>query len=138
MADLNKYHNGNVPSNGDSYQSFSGLSSFEKKEDDEINIKKLVLTLWNKKWFIIGAVIICGLVGAIYSYTLTPIYQSSGAVLIEESGGASPLGEEGLGQLLSSSYGIGAGSTIANELQVLRSRKLSRSIADSLISKPIM
>lgn len=48
------------------------------------------------------------------------------------------MGGSDLGSLLSSTYGVGMGSTIANELQVLRSRKLSYELADTLMSRRLM
>ena len=138
----NKYHLGQDPKNGYNGQ-FTPFNQNPERdtEEDEIDLKQLFYTLWSRKWIIIGAVLFFGLIALGYAYISTPIYKSEGSLLIKESSGSSPLGggnNNGIGQLLSSAYGLGVGSTLANELQVLRSRKLSKMIADTLMEERLM
>jgi capsular exopolysaccharide synthesis family protein len=46
--------------------------------------------------------------------------------------------DNGIANILSSAYGLGAGSTLMNEIQILKSRKLSRAIADSVLQQRTM
>jgi len=116
-----------------------GIRSSEQ-DPDEIDLKRLFYTLWHHKWIIIGSVVLFSFLAGIYAYSETPIYRSEGSMLIKDSGSRlSSMGsDDGLASLLSSTYGIGMGSTIANELQILRSRSLSYEMADSLMKKRIM
>src|SRR5699024_6070141 len=108
-------------------------------DPDTISLKALFYLLWNHKWIIAGTVAVCTLLAGIMAYTATPIYRSDGSLLISQQksslGGGS---DSDLASLLSSTYGIGVGSTVANELQVLKSRKLSNMIADTLVEQPLM
>lgn len=141
MPDHNKYHNGRFTSNGQESASFQDDQQREIKED-EISIKQLFFTLWNSKWIIIGSVILFGFIAGIMAYTATPIYESNGSILISQPqnsfSGLNLGGGGALGDILSSSYGVGGGSSLDNELEILQSRKLSNAIADSLISALIM
>lgn len=111
----------------------------DEQDPDEIDLKRLFYTLWHNKWIIIGTVLVFSILAGIFAYSVTPIYRSESSMLIKGSGSKLSMGnDEGLASLLSSTYGIGMGSTIANELQILQSRNLSREMADSLMKKRIM
>mgnify|MGYP000055992839 CR=1 FL=1 len=113
----------------------------EKQNNEEVDISRLLFLLWRNKLIVISIVITTTVLGGVISWMTVPIYQSAGSMLIEDSEGANPLmsgGDEGIGQLLASTYGIGAGSTIKNELQILESRSLSNKVADKLFRDPIM
>ena len=107
-------------------------------DPDEIDLKQLFFTLWNHRWIIVSSVLFCSILAGVIAYSMTPIFRSEGSMLITESSGQSALAGSDLGSLLSSTYGVGMGSTIANELQVLRSRKLSYELADTLIEHRLM
>jgi capsular exopolysaccharide synthesis family protein len=137
MANHNKYHNGQFKSNGNNI-SFNSSSNSQSRDlqNDEIDFKQLFYTLWSGKWIIIGSVLFFGIMAYIVAFLSTPIYQSQGEMLIQDSKGANPFSNsKGIGQVLSSSYGLGASSTLENELQVLQSRKLSQTIADTLMEE---
>jgi len=51
-------------------------------EEDEIDLRELFLTLWKKKVFIVGFTLIITILGVIYSYTKTPIYEAKALVEI--------------------------------------------------------
>src|SRR6056297_2703209 len=127
-------YSGNGSSNG-RYGDGAGRKPYEEyPSPDEIDLKRLFFTLWQHKWVIAAAVVVCGFLAGAYAWSVTPIYRSEGTMLIKDSPNKlSMAGDEGLAGLLSSSYGIGMGSTIANELQILRSRNLSLEMADSLL-----
>jgi capsular exopolysaccharide synthesis family protein len=140
-TDDNNFH---TPNGSHSNGSFNGgiLGSDKKKDDndpDEIDLKQLFYLLWNHKWIIIGTVVVCTIIAGLFAYQKTPIYQSEGSLLIsQQKSSLSGAGESDLSGLLSSTYGLGMGSTIANELQVLQSRRLSNKIADTLMQERLM
>lgn len=111
----------------------------EAQDPDEIDLKQLFFTLWRHKWLIIASVMIFSILAGVIAYSVTPIYRSDGSLLISQPQNSySMAGGSDLASLLSSTYGIGMGSTIANELQILRSRKLSLEMADSLLERRFM
>lgn len=117
----------------------AGVNNTDKSEDpDEIDLKRLFFTLWHHKWKIVGAVVACTILAGIVAYTTTPIYRSEGSLLISQQQNRYSYAGSDLANLLTSTYGIGTGSTIANELQMLRSRTLSMAMADSLMERRLM
>src|SRR5690625_4248523 len=118
------------------YQSHPGPASLQ--DPDEIDIKRQLFTLWNHRWTIVSSVVICSVLAGIIAYTTTPIYESKGTMLISQQQNNASAGDSELPSLLSSTYGISSGSTIANELQILRSRNLSMEIADTLMKQRLM
>ncbi len=145
MADSDKYHNGrngHIPLNGNQRANHYANQEQNTSEgdDDEIDLKKLFYLLYNRKWLIIGTVIVCGILAGVFAYLTTPIYESDGTIMISDSqGGRSSFkSDNGIANILSSAYGLGAGSTLMNEIQILKSRKLSRAIADSVLQQRTM
>ncbi len=98
-------------------------------EGQEIDIFKLLGVLYLNKWTFISIVSIITIVTIIWSLTITPIYRSSGTMLITDNKNRYSYAGSDLANLLTTSYGIGAGSSIANELQILKSRQLSEDVA---------
>lgn len=123
--------NGRFPPNGRSNQGSAGDSP-----EDEIDLKQLFFTLLRYKWTITGVVLFTTILAGILAFSLTPIYQSEGSLMITESqkGGGALAGSD-LANLLTTTYGIGMGSTVSNELQILRSRKLSNELAEKLLDE---
>jgi|AntRauTorcE11897_2_1112592.scaffolds.fasta_scaffold05544_5 capsular exopolysaccharide synthesis family protein len=122
--------------NSDGYH-FNGQHS-HGAEDYNYDIKYLFYLLWNHKWIISGVIVLCMLTAAFAAMLKTPIYQSDGSLMITESGSQYSYAGSDLGNLLTNSYGIGVGSSITDELQILRSRNLSLVIADTLMEQPLM
>ena len=101
-------------------------------EDQEFDLLKLFNLLLLHKWKILIVTFIFGIAAAIFSLYLTPIYESSGTIIISESQNRYSYAGSDLSSLLTTTYGIGVGSTIANELQILRSVKLSFELANRI------
>ncbi len=143
MAADNNFPRFNGSSGNGSYQGGDHgshrISNRQNTQDpDEIDLKRLFYTLWYHKWKIVGSVLIFSVLAGIIAYTTTPIYRSEGSLLISQQQNSFSNAGSDLTNLLTSTYGIGTGSTIANELQILRSRKLSLEMADSLMKKRLM
>lgn len=106
-------------------------------DDDEIDLRKLLAVLLRRKWLVAGLTLL-GLLGAwLYSSSQIPVYQSEGTLIITESqqraGGTGEMQD-----LIATTYGVGLGSRIANELLVLQSRQLSSELADKMIEEDRM
>lgn len=131
----------NSSSNGAYRGQYNGTPGPGKPSDqdpDEIDLKRLFYTLWHHKWLIIGTVLVFSILAGVIAYTETPIYKSEGTLMIAQQQNRYSMAGSDLANLLSSTYGIGTGSTISNELQVLRSRRLSREMADTLMKTRLM
>jgi capsular exopolysaccharide synthesis family protein len=107
------------------------MSNHENSGQDALDPKYLVSLILKYKWLILIFVILGGTGAWFYSDTLTPIYKSSGTMII--SAGSS--GEDELSKIISQTTGVGTSSTIANEIQVLKSRDFAQKIAESLINE---
>lgn len=105
--------------------------------DDEIDVKKLIVTLWRNKFILVGITLLGILAAGIYLHYATPIYSSSGSMVIAEARNRYSYTGSDLSNLLTSTYGIGAGSTISNELEILRSRRMSNEIAEKIMDQKI-
>jgi capsular exopolysaccharide synthesis family protein len=145
MADSDKYHNGRngfIPWNGShqANQYSNQGQTASGKDEKEIDLKKLFYLLYNRKWWIIGTVIIFGILAWIIAFYTTPIYESDGSIMITSGrqSNSISLGNNGISNILSSAFGLGVGSTLSNEMQILKSRKLSRAIADTVLEKRSM
>jgi capsular exopolysaccharide synthesis family protein len=109
----------------------------QNPEDDEIDLFKLFSTLLQNKWILLSFLVVFSIIAAVLSLNQTPIYESSGTIFITESENRYSYAGSDLSNLLTTTYGIGAGSTIANELQIIKSRTLSEDLADSVIAKKL-
>lgn len=110
----------------------------DSSDSDEIDLKQLLSVLLRHKWSIMAITLVAGLFATYYAYSLLPIYQSDGTLIIAESQNRYSYAGADISNLLSAQYGIGMGSTVANELQVMRSRRLSEALADRIIEADLM
>jgi len=130
MSDQFPHHN-----NGHNGQSsLNNLVKDNKDQEIEINIFRLFNILLQHKWILIVFVILFTIGSGVLAYLQTPIYFTSGTIFISESKNRYSYAGSDLANLLTTTYGIGVGSTIANELQILRSRTMSEDLADSLMA----
>ena len=133
----NKTHSSNGSYRG-SLQNYSGQQGDNAKDDPDVDLRHLFYFLWGHKWIILSVIVVCVFLAGLAAALKTPIYQSEGSILITESQNQYSYAGSDLGNLLTNSYGIGIGSSIADELQILRSRNLSKEIADTLMDMRIM
>jgi capsular exopolysaccharide synthesis family protein len=108
-------------------------------ETDEIDLKYLFSVLLRYKYWALGIIFITTALAVSYAYTLPPVYESSGTVLIQEDRTSQAFaGNSDLNSILSTSFGVGAGSRIGNEIEVMQSRKVAEEIAQRLFDNPRM
>mgnify|MGYP005851772179 FL=1 len=150
-SDQPPFNNGHGNSNG--YNGYSGNGSghgrgntspsgnnFNKNnvqpDDDEIDLGHLFHILWQNKWKIIGITSVFTILAAIVAIMSTPIYESNATLMIKQSQNSYSQTGSDLSGLLSSTYGLGVGSTVANEVEIIKSRSLSREVAQELKNEP--
>ena len=109
-----------------------------KRDDDEIDLKYFFSVILRHKWSIVSITFLAGLFALWYAFSQLPVYQSNGTLIVAESQNRYSYAGADLQNLLSTTYGIGVGSSLANELQVLKSRRLSEVIAEKIIEKDLM
>ncbi len=136
---MNYPENGNgSPMNPNGYNglNYSNHSQYDDKSaDTQIELLKILNILFQNKWILVAFVTLFTSVAIIIALTMPPVYRSEGSIIISESKNRYSYAGADLSNLLTTTYGIGMGSTIANELQILRSRILSEELADSLLAR---
>ncbi|NBB77378.1 MAG: polysaccharide biosynthesis tyrosine autokinase, partial [Bacteroidetes bacterium] len=100
---------------------------------NEIDLKQLLATIIRYKWWVVAITIGCTVLAYTVAKSIQPIYQSSGSLLIAEERNRYSWGGTDLSSMMSSSFGVGAGSRLTNELQILRSRTLADEIAQKVM-----
>jgi len=105
---------------------------------DEIDLKQTIGLILHNRLLVVGVTLLFTMLAVIYAYTEMPIYSSSGTVLITTSGNRYSMAGSDLDALLTSNFGVGMGSTLENELLVLRSRTFMREIAERVHSERYM
>ncbi|MBO6792769.1 MAG: polysaccharide biosynthesis tyrosine autokinase [Balneolaceae bacterium] len=124
------HHNG---TNGVISPSNSAASSDNNNSEQlELDLLRFFNILLLRKYFIIGFTFIAGIIAGIYAYSQIPIYESAGTIMISQSQNRYSYAGSDLSSLLTTTYGIGVGSTIANELQILKSIKQSYELANRI------
>lgn len=126
------HYNGNSSNGYNSGYSPTGDQS-NSYDEQEINLLKIFNILLLHKWTLIGITSFFTVLAVVFALIQTPIYESSGTLIVSESKNRYSYAGAGIENLLTSTYGIGVGSTIANELQIMRSRKLSYDLAERII-----
>ncbi|MEX0685077.1 MAG: polysaccharide biosynthesis tyrosine autokinase [Balneolales bacterium] len=101
-----------------------------------IDAKKLFRLIFGYKWMFIF-IIIASIVG-MYFYTdsIIPKYQGEGTMVILQGQETYVNTGNDINSMLTSSFGVGQGSTIASELSLLQSNKFTGVIADKIIASP--
>ncbi len=94
------------------------------RADDEMTVRDLWYAMIRNRWLILGALSL-GIGGAImYAERTTPVFQAATSIRIDEKQSSIPV--------LDMLSDVGAGSELATEMEVLRSRSLAETVVDSL------
>lgn len=122
-------------SNGSNYSSMFNREedNYVSKSEKDLDILQLFNVLYLKKWTIVGFVFLSILFSLLFYSFQTPLYKSKGTILISQNQNRYSYAGSDLSSLLTSTYGIGVGSTIANELQILSSLKQSYELASKIM-----
>lgn len=109
--------------------------------DDQIDIRELVLALWQGKWLIVICVIVFGIIGAAYAFSQPNIYKATALLAPAQNEGGSRLGGQlsGLASLAGVDLGGGETNTTAIAKEVLQSRAfLTRFIRKHGLEAPLL
>lgn len=108
---------------------------FDSESMNDMDLQYLTGILLRYKWWVLGITLLC-LGAAIYlTELIQPIYQSSGTILITQEQTRYPMSGTDLSNMMSSSFGVGMGSRITNEMEILQSRNLSSEIATRILEE---
>ncbi|MCM2971561.1 polysaccharide biosynthesis tyrosine autokinase [Larsenimonas suaedae] len=98
------------------------MASHEKletaQENEDMDIGRILGLLYDRKWLIAGVTFIFAMIGVIYSFVATPIYQANSLIEIESRPNASNAAGE-IGNI----FGNTGPKSVA-EMQILQSRKV--------------
>ena len=96
----------------------------ERIEEDEIDLRELFKTIWNKRFFILIFTSIITLVAIIYSYSKTPIYEVKSVVRIGYINDKLLVNNEVLVQKLKAVFNVGTNSmknsTITTDIKTIK------------------
>ncbi|MBO6573717.1 MAG: polysaccharide biosynthesis tyrosine autokinase [Balneola sp.] len=120
--------------NGHSQNGYNLNTDASNSKQQELDLLKIFNLLLTQKWKVIGIILTFTAISVFYVFYQIPIYESKGTIIISESKNRYSYAGAGIENLLTSTYGIGVGSTIANELQIMSSRKLSLDLAERIKS----
>ncbi|MCH8567777.1 MAG: polysaccharide biosynthesis tyrosine autokinase [Balneolales bacterium] len=133
------HHNGNGHNNGYNGEfnrrRNNGVKQTKQDDDDIIDLSKLFAIAWRYKWILVICVMAGGIASYVVANNMTPIYKSEGRLLIQELRNRYSYAGSDIGSLMTTAFGVGMGSTIANELEVIRSRRFMERVADNFLSK---
>ncbi|MCC5879116.1 MAG: polysaccharide biosynthesis tyrosine autokinase [Idiomarina sp.] len=96
-----------------------------RKEDDEIDLGRMIGVLLDFKWWIIGCTLAAGIIGSIYAALQPPIYRADALVQLEGRGGSMP-GLQEFGSMFEDN------SSAQAEIQIIRSRMIAGAVVDKL------
>lgn len=103
--------------------------AYRASEDEEINLRDIWNTLWQRKWLIIGAIVVFALGSVTYALLATEWYRAEVLLAPAEERTMQPLAGQlgGLAALAGVSVGGGDG---AEAIAVLRSRELAQAFIE--------
>jgi len=132
MQGSNKNHR--KPENKIQRFQFDSENNFGKTTSNSngMDPQRIISVIFRYKW-IIMMLLIAGAGGAwYYAESVTPIYEANGTILIEN-----PAGDEDdrIAQLMNQTTGQGLSTTLANQIQIFKSRSFSRQISESLMDQ---
>lgn len=137
-ASNSSYPNGqhsNGKYNGELKPKNAATAGLNKKNDDEIDLFHLFHIGWRYKWLMIIALTVGITVSYLMAEQATPIYRGDGSLMIAEARNRYSMAGSDISTLLTSNFGIGMGSTIANELQIIKSIRFNKDVAYNIIER---
>ncbi|WP_113908191.1 polysaccharide biosynthesis tyrosine autokinase [Aliidiomarina celeris] len=97
----------------------------ESSANDEIDLGRLIATLFDFKWWIVGCTFAAGVFGASYAILTNPVYQADALLQVEEkTSGLAGLGD--IGEMFSQE------SSAVTEIEIMRSRMVVGTVAEQL------
>jgi uncharacterized protein involved in exopolysaccharide biosynthesis len=103
-----------------------------KEDDDAINLSNIIRLAFHYRWLILIISFVTTLIAYSITAFVTPIYESQGTIIISTPSNKFSMAGNDISSLLMSSYGIGLGTSISNELEILNSRSLGYSLSQKI------
>lgn len=100
--------------------------------EEEIDVRQIIGLLLHNKWIIVIITFVFTVGAILFSLMLTPIYESQGTIIIATASNRYTMSGSDISNLLMSSYGIGVGSSVESELEILNSRTLAWSLSEKI------
>ena len=102
------------------------LAPRQDEDGDEIDLLKLWLVVWQRKWSILGLVLIVSMLASLWANSLTPIYQAQTTLLLERK--TPPV------MSIEQLYGLDAFGFefLETQMELLKSRALAERVARDL------
>ena len=100
-------------------------ASTQYQDDDEIDLRELIGTIFSGKWLILFFTITSMLLAILYAYSVTPIYKGDSLLQVESQKAAIP-GIEEIAGLASDDASVGT------EVEIIKSRKILRQAVETL------
>ncbi len=98
------------------------------RDDDFINLGEIIGTLLEYKWLILGVTTLAVAIGVFVALVSTPIYRADALLQVEEKGGA----KGGIAALRDVESVLGDNTSVAAELEILRSRMILGRVVERL------
>jgi len=117
------------------YNGFGGYNGNNGQypgDNEQLDIRKILYLVWYYKWLILALTVTGTISGHYYIQFSTPIYQADGTMIISKKMTASSSSTDNLSSFLENQYGFGAGTSLENELSILRSRTFAKRVADRI------
>lgn len=127
-----KQHNNQSSQSLSNRVEYIPYNNFYNHDSGDFNPRKSFSLLLKYRWLVLAFLIIGAAAAWFYADTVTPIYESTGILMIN-SDNQFPADE--LSQIISQTTGYGTSSTLENELQILRSRNFSQQVAQKLLKE---
>lgn len=125
---LQKHNNGYYQNGNDELSTFSIPNQNQKQGSGGLDPKLIVFTILRYKWLILLFLIMGGVGGWYYANSLEPMYESNGTMLI-----TSEKNNDELKNIVNQTTGVGTDGTLANEMQIIKSRYFAMQVASNLI-----
>jgi len=123
----------NTSNSNGRYQGENPIEGSKKNYDGDIEIRQIIALIIYNKWWFVGIISLITLIALVISINMTPIYESEGTIIISTASNRYTMSGSDISSLLMSSYGIGVGSNVDSELEILNSRSISFILANKLL-----
>jgi len=98
------------------------------RDDDFINLGEIIATLLEYKWLILGVSTLAVAIGVFVALVSTPVYRSDALLQVEDKSGA----KGGIAALRDVESVLGDNTSVAAELEILRSRMILGRVVERL------
>jgi capsular exopolysaccharide synthesis family protein len=100
------------------------------EEEEELSLRDVLGVVFKNKWWILSCFALVLVATAVYTGLVAPEYQSASKVLVNDQSATPQLGE-----MLGMPQGTVAGSGVANEVEILKSRAIAGRVAQKLLDQ---